>query len=131
MNFAYNEKEMNLELSFNQQATEIDMKKNKMKIIVYERNKEIKNETEIFHNDIICLLCGELIFLSINDYKIELFECKNGHKVNDILLEVLMVFKILKNLENLVLVKKVIVMIFINFIFASHAILIYVQNIKL
>ena len=131
MNFSYNEKEMNLELSFNQQVTEIDMKKNKMKIIVYERNKEIKNEKEIFQNDIICLICGELIFLSINDYKIELFECKSGHKVNDILLEVLMVFKILKNLENLVLVKKVIVMILINFIFASHAILIYVQNIKL
>ena len=37
--------------------------------------------------DILCPKCGESIIIKINNYKISLFNCKNGHKVNNILLD--------------------------------------------
>ena len=35
--------------------------------------------------DIICPKCNENILIIIKDYKINLYNCKNGHKINDIL----------------------------------------------
>ena len=35
---------------------------------------------------IICPLCGENIKYKMNNYKIYLYECKNGHRINNILL---------------------------------------------
>ena len=36
---------------------------------------------------IICPKCGEISMININDYKINLYGCKNGHEVNNILFE--------------------------------------------
>ena len=49
--------------------------------------KDISNYKSIIKsNYIICPQCGENIKYKINDYKIYLYECKNGHRMNNILL---------------------------------------------
>ena len=45
-------------------------------------DKIIKIKSE----DIICPQCGESIFITIKNYKINLFDCKNNHKINNLLL---------------------------------------------
>ena len=36
---------------------------------------------------IICPECKEKTFIKVEDYKIELYNCKNGHQIKDILLD--------------------------------------------
>ena len=43
-------------------------------------------EKEIISNEIICSECKENILININNHKINLYECKNGHKKENILL---------------------------------------------
>ena len=46
-------------------------------------------ENDIIENsnnkDVICPICQENCFIKINNYKINLFGCKNGHNMNNIL----------------------------------------------
>ena len=37
-------------------------------------------------NEIICPICKEIVLIQIHDYKIDLNECKDGHKLNNILI---------------------------------------------
>ena len=49
--------------------------------------KDISNYKSIIKSKyIICPQCEENIKYKINDYKIYLYECKNGHRMNNILL---------------------------------------------
>ena len=51
-----------------------------MNILVYDEN--------IYQsNGIICPECKESILIKIKDYKINLYECKNGHSLKNILLK--------------------------------------------
>ena len=63
-----------------------DKKRKNMNILVYETN--IKNEKSNMAkmNEIICPECKENILININEYKINLYNCKNKHKYNNILL---------------------------------------------
>ena len=56
-----------------------------MNIIVNDTN--FINQERIFPNEIKCPKCDERIRINFKDYKINLFECKNNHKFNNILLE--------------------------------------------
>ena len=78
LNFFYNSEKINFFSTFSQQANEQDLKKNKMYITVYEINS---------YKDIICPECGESILINFNNYKIALYECKNGHQFNNIFLD--------------------------------------------
>ena len=60
---------------------------NKIKILVNLINKENNNSKFIKSKDIICPECKESIRIKIEDYKIKLYECKNKHIINNILLE--------------------------------------------
>ena len=83
--FLYGGENIKEELSFNQQAKKIDRDRNQMNILVYEKNNLIKNEEEkIKSKDIICPKCGENFRISIKNYKIKLYKCKNNHKINNI-----------------------------------------------
>ena len=86
INFIYGGEQINLELSFNQQANQIDKNKNEMNILVYERTQTIINEAKIQSKEIICPKCFENCKISIENYKIKLFDCKNGHETDNILL---------------------------------------------
>ena len=45
------------------------------------------NNINIKSRQIICPECGEDIRIKFNEFKINLYECKNGHNINDILLD--------------------------------------------
>ena len=87
--FSYDGKILNKsseELTFTQMTNSIDKERKTMNILV-NNNYEIKqNETIIKSKEVICPKCGENCKINMNNYKITLFDCKNGHKVKNILL---------------------------------------------
>ena len=86
--FIYDGMKINEEITFNQLANENDKKEHKIKVLVYDM--ENANIKEIFNKakDIICPKCNDdNIFININNYRIFLSGCKNGHMMNDLLLD--------------------------------------------
>ena len=87
--FLYAGNKINLNLTFNEQINEIDKASSKMKILAFP-NESINNNIDkkiVKSKDIICPECGEICLINISDYNIILYQCKNGHKLNNILLE--------------------------------------------
>ena len=61
---------------------------NKKLILLYDYNHEIINDNIIKKsNDIICPICKEICYIEIQDYKIILYNCKNKHKKENILIK--------------------------------------------
>ena len=56
---------------------------------------EIKEDEKINYQNIICPECKENIKMDIKNYKINLYECKNNHKIENIL------FNELKESQNI------------------------------
>lgn len=52
-----------------------------------QNNKANANLNYIKSKQILCPKCNEIIFLKFKDYKISLFDCKNEHKLDNILLK--------------------------------------------
>ncbi len=69
--------------------SESDKRNKKIIILVYSINNtiNIENTNIKISNDIICPRCKEICKYEINDYKIKLFDCKNGHIMDDIKLD--------------------------------------------
>jgi hypothetical protein len=84
--YIYGANIINYDLTFIQQANEIDRNRNKMNIIVKLNNDNNNEKKEIISKDIICPECGENILINIKDFKINLYGCKNNHKINNILI---------------------------------------------
>ena len=60
----------------------------KMRILVNDIERTTIINKEIINlKDIICPICKESIKMKIKEYKINLYECKNGNLINNILLE--------------------------------------------
>jgi len=59
----------------------------KIRILVYSLDKINNNKSIIKSEYIICPKCKENIKFKLKDYKIYLYECKNGHKIGNILLD--------------------------------------------
>ena len=85
LNFIYNNEKISDNLSIKQIIKNEDKYSNKMKIIVNKINSEKIQKSK--RNLIICPQCGKSINIKFKDYKISLFDCKNGHKFDEILLE--------------------------------------------
>ena len=84
--YLYNGSRINEELAFNEQANDYDKNRNKMNIVV---TNDVENKSEnkkIVSNDIICPECNENILIDIKVFKINLFNCKNKHEINNLLL---------------------------------------------
>jgi hypothetical protein len=75
-----------MEKEFIEIANNIDKERKKMNILVYEINTNIERDKRILSKEIICPECKENIRINISNYKIKLFECKNGHNIDNILL---------------------------------------------
>ena len=61
--------------------------KDKIKIIIVDsEDDKDNNKLKIKSKYIICPKCQENIKYKMNEYKIYLYECKNGHRMNNILL---------------------------------------------
>ena len=71
------------ELTFEEMANKEDKIRKSIIIIVLE----IKDEDIIKSKNIICPICKENIKMDIKDYKINLFGCKNRHRMENILLD--------------------------------------------
>ena len=69
------------DLTFQEQANNTDKEKNKMSILVYSRNDLNKEEEDEFLKKskyIICPKCKESARISVDNYKLGLYDCKNG-----------------------------------------------------
>ena len=84
--FLYNGDKIDINLSFNQLINEVDKKGKKMKILVSSLNDSESNSSKIKSHEIICPKCGENALINIEDYRIKLSGCKNGHNTENILL---------------------------------------------
>ena len=80
--YIYNGDKINEELKVNQIIK--DKNEKKINIIVYY-NKD--KEQDKISNEIKCPDCKENILINIKNYKINLYGCKNGHKIENILLK--------------------------------------------
>ena len=81
--------DFNKDLTVIQMANFIDKENRKMNILVHSIHeiKENNNEPIIKSNDTICKECGENVKIKIEDYKISLYDCKNGHRINNLSFE--------------------------------------------
>ena len=85
--YSYNGKVgINEELTFEEAINSEDKKRNKMSILVFENEIELKKNDIIKSGNIICPECKENIKMDIINYKINIYECKNKHKIENILL---------------------------------------------
>ena len=82
-NLIYNGKIINENSILEDIINEDDKKTKIVRFLVREINKTSK---KIKSEDIICPKCQESIFMTIKDYRINLFDCKNKHKINNLLL---------------------------------------------
>ena len=85
--FLYGGKRINPNSTFNEIINIQNLYDNEVKILVQEMNKSIINEQIIKSKEIICPECSSSIRLKVLDYKINLFDCKNRHNINNILLK--------------------------------------------
>ena len=77
VDFIYGGEKVNFESTFSQQIKEKDQMSNKMIIQVVQKS-------DIKPTNLVCPICQEIINIGIKDYKINLFGCKNGHKIDNI-----------------------------------------------
>ena len=82
--FLYSGKTIDEELKLSEIVSKEEI--DKIQTILVCSKDNIDNKTIIKSKYIICPICGENIRMKINDYKIFLSECKNGHRKNNILL---------------------------------------------
>ena len=75
------------EKKFEEIANDEDKRRKKMNIIVFDNLIETKKTEIIKSKNIICPECKENIRMNINEYKINLLKCKNGHNKENILLD--------------------------------------------
>ena len=91
--FIYNGNILNLDLTFDEQANSMDKERNEMNILVNEiqKNSYIKSYTNnaiiVKSKQIICPICDEDCRISIKDYKINLYDCKNNHRTENLPLD--------------------------------------------
>jgi len=85
--FLYNGMQLDLDLDFDLNQLKED--KNEINILVNEKCKstEITDNGIIKSKEIICPTCKEICKIKINNYKIKLYDCKNNHEINNILLD--------------------------------------------
>ena len=80
--FTYDGKEINEELTFKEIADNEEKNIKKIRILVEEMTFQ---ENSYNFKEIICPKCNKSARIKIEDYKISIYNCKNGHKINNIL----------------------------------------------
>ena len=82
--FLYKGKTVNEDFTFSQLLNFFEHIGKDIKFIVYEK-KQI-NQQLIKSKEPICPICRDNIIIKIKEYKIYLYDCKNNHIINDVLL---------------------------------------------
>ena len=78
----------NKEITFSEQANELDKKSNKMNILVYQERRTPNITNRILSKDIICPICKENTLIDFKNFKINFHGCKNDHNIKDISLNI-------------------------------------------
>jgi len=73
-------------MSFEDLSNQNDKLRSKMNILVNDTNLGIEKEIVIKSKNLICPICQELIKMDLHDYNIFLYDCKNRHEIDNILL---------------------------------------------
>ena len=79
LDFIYNGEIINKDLKYEEEVDEIDRREYSMNIIVLNKNN--KNE------EIICPECNEDILIKLENYRINMYKCKNNHNYGEIKFE--------------------------------------------
>ena len=85
--FLYNVSEINKEKNIEEIINEEDRRRESMNILVFHIYEDVKSNNIIKSNEVICPECKEITFIQLKDFKINLFGCKNGHKMNNLSLQ--------------------------------------------
>ena len=85
LHFLYNGEKINMDLTFEQLANNLDKERKEMNILVEEISSIYEKEKEVKSKEVFCPKCNENIFLNLKEYKINLYDCKNKHNINNIL----------------------------------------------
>ena len=83
--FLYNGKIINIELRYDEIANRFDKERKEVSILVINKNTVVLDNKKKLEFP-ICPECNENIILEIKDYKINLYDCKNKHNINNILI---------------------------------------------
>ena len=84
--FLYNGSTLDIKKNFNEVVNEHDKTRKKMNIIVNKKLEGKDNISSLYKSKyIICPECKENIYFTIKNFKVTLEDCKNGHKIKDIL----------------------------------------------
>ena len=83
--FLYNGNRINKEITFNEQANDLDKNRKKMNIIITKIDEEINEKNEIISKDIICPECKENILMNFENFKLNFSGCNKNHTSNKIL----------------------------------------------
>ena len=89
VSFLFDGRVINTNETINNIINQQGRKENKMSVLVISINTTVimeKNDNKQ-SNDIICPICNELCKFDIKNYKITLYNCKNGHKIENIKLD--------------------------------------------
>ena len=86
--FLYNGGPIDLQSTFNEQASKLDIENQRMKILAQALTDASSPTEKILteSKDIVCPECGELCFFHLRDHKVSLVGCKQGHKEENIAL---------------------------------------------
>jgi len=84
--FIYNGNKINDNIILNNIINEEDKRRNIMNILVNENDNPIIKDNIVKSKEIICPKCNENILIKIDEYKINFFNCKNNHNIDNILL---------------------------------------------
>ena len=85
--FMYSGNIVNLELTIEQIINKTDKERGTMSIIVVDHSNESGNNNKIISPYIICPICKEHARYELKNYRIRIFNCKNGHVIDDILIK--------------------------------------------
>jgi len=87
--YLYHGSAIDEELELERLISDDDKQLNKMEIMAYliDNNNESRSESSYKSKDVSCPKCGETCLLKIDNFRIKLYNCKNGHSSDYILLE--------------------------------------------
>ena len=84
--FLYGGGPINEDITFEELANSEDKKRNKISILVNDKGDGCGKITIKKSKYIICPKCKDNIRICINDFKISLYDCKNKHKIENLLI---------------------------------------------
>jgi len=85
--FIYGGSLIDSNLTFKDQANEDDKKRNKISILVTKKQDDNDEEESLKKSKyIICPKCKESSRIIVENYKIGFYDCKNDHKISNILI---------------------------------------------